>query len=86
MDHHPRQEIEDETGQDALGTITYPVARGRIPTRGVLEHEAKEAEAKGVAKIKVLVSGPTCLVDSVLLEARNINWRLFDTESFSFEL
>lgn len=69
----------------SVDSATFPVKAGRIPTRAILEQEALAAEAAGLAKVKVLVSGPSLLVDSVLMETRSINWRLFDTEAFSFE-
>lgn len=43
------------------------------------------AKKNGAHSVKVLVSGPNSLVDTVLIEARTIDWQLFDAEAFSFE-
>lgn len=59
--------------------------RGRVPIKTLLESEAAMAKANSESRVKVLVSGPKALVDSVMYQARAIDWRLFDTEQYSFE-
>lgn len=76
---------EDGDIEKGPSSATYHVTPGRIPTRTVLEDESELAKSSGMERVKLLVSGPGVLVESVLLEAREINWRLFDTEAFSFE-
>lgn len=66
-------------------TVTYSVKRGRVPTTVLLAQEAELAKKNGTHSVKVLVSGPNSLVETVFLEARAIDWQLFDTEAFSFE-
>lgn len=67
------------------GNVNYAVGHGRVPTRQLLMQEADMAKKNGVQKVKVLVSGPNSLVDTVLAESRSVDWQLFETEAFSFE-
>lgn len=67
------------------GSANYEVQHGRVPTSALLTQESDLALQNGVSRIKVLASGPKSLVDKVLSDSRSINWKLFDTESFSFE-
>lgn len=66
-------------------TATYEVRRGRVPAKALFAQEAQLAKKKGHRSVKVLTSGPQALVDGVLVEARAVDWQLFDTEEFSFE-
>lgn len=67
------------------GSVTYEVNHGRVPTSVLLRQESDLAEKNGMNKVKILASGPNSLVDKVLADSRDINWKLFDTEAFSFE-
>lgn len=67
------------------GSAIYEVQHGRVPTRALLNQESDLALKNGVSRIKVLASGPNSLVDKVLADSRSINWKLFDTQAFSFE-
>ncbi|CAM9627299.1 unnamed protein product [Laminaria digitata] len=67
------------------GSATYKVQHGRVPTSALLTQESDLALKNGVHSVKVLASGPNSLVDKVLADSRSINWKLFDTEAFSFE-
>ncbi|CAN0069464.1 unnamed protein product, partial [Ectocarpus fasciculatus] len=68
-----------------VGSVTYDVNPGRVPTQAVLTQEADLAKKSNASSVRVLTSGPDSLVDSVLAESRAIDWKLFDTEAFSFE-
>lgn len=75
-----------EEGDPELSRFaTHPVTRGRPPLRDLLQSEARMARANDIHRAKVLVSGPRPMVDDVLQAAREVDWRLFDTEAFSFE-
>lgn len=77
---------EQTTSCTSRATVaTYPVEQGRVPSRALLAQEALAAKERGLRKVKVLVSGPNELVDTVLSDARAIDWRLFDTQAYSFE-
>lgn len=67
------------------GSATYEVQLGRVPTSELFTQESDLAEKNGVSRVKVLTSGPNSLVDQVLSDSRAINWKLFDSEAFSFE-
>ena len=67
------------------GSATYEVQHGRVPTTTLLTQESDMAQKNGINSIKVLASGPNSLVDKVIADSRDINWKLFDTEAFSFE-
>ena len=67
------------------GSATYEDQHGRVPTTAILTQESDLAQKNGVSSVKVLASGPSSLVDKVLSDSRSINWKLFDTEAFSFE-
>ncbi|CAM9233399.1 unnamed protein product [Ectocarpus sp. 12 AP-2014] len=67
------------------GCVAYEVKRGRVPTAQLLAQEAELAQKSGAEKVKVITSGPTSMVDGVLASAREVDWKLFDTEVFSFE-
>ena len=56
-----------------------------MATSVLFTQESDLAQKKGVRSVKVLTSGPNSLVDKVVSDARDINWKLFDTEVFSFE-
>ena len=56
-----------------------------MATSVLFTQESDLAQKKGVRSVKVLTSGPNSLVDKVVSDARDINWKLFDTEAFSFE-
>ena len=75
----------DLEASSTSGSVTYDVRRGRVPTAELLANEAELAKKNGAEKVKVLTSGPNSLVDGVLANSRSIDWKLFDTEAFSFE-
>ncbi len=75
----------DLEGSSKTSGVTYEVKSGRVPIAELLTHEAELARKSGAERVKVLTSGPNSLVDGVLAEARAIDWKLFDTEAFSFE-
>lgn len=56
-----------------------------MPANELFSQEAVLAHKKGLSVVKVLTSGPHALVDSVLTQSRAVDWKLFDTEEFSFE-
>ncbi|CBJ34105.1 conserved unknown protein [Ectocarpus siliculosus] len=68
-----------------VGSVTYNVNPGRVPTQALLIREAELAKKSNTSSVRVLTSGPNSLVDGVLAESRAIDWKLFDTEAFSFE-
>lgn len=68
-----------------VGSVTYDVKPGRVPTQALLTQEAELAKKNNASSVRVLTSGPNSLVDGVLAESRSIDWKLFDTEAFSFE-
>lgn len=67
------------------GSATHEVHHGRVPTNDLFTQESDLAQKKGIRSVKVLTSGPNSLVDKVVADAREVNWKLFDTEVFSFE-
>ncbi|CAN0576465.1 unnamed protein product, partial [Laminaria digitata] len=67
------------------GSATYEVQKGRVPTSVLFAQESDLAQKNGVHSVKVLTSGPNSLIDKVLADSRDVNWKLFDTEVFSFE-
>lgn len=67
------------------GSATHEVHEGRVPTDVLFAQESDLAQKKGARSVKVLTSGPNSLVDKVVADARDTNWKLFDTEVFSFE-
>lgn len=67
------------------GSATHKVQHGRVPTSVLFAQESDLAQKKGLSSVKVLTSGPNSLVDKVVSDSRDVNWRLFDTEVFSFE-
>ncbi|CBJ34274.1 hypothetical protein Esi_1853_0001 [Ectocarpus siliculosus] len=75
----------DLEASSADGCVAYEVKRGRVPTAQLLAQEAELAQKSGAEKVKVITSGPTSMVDGVLASAREVDWKLFDTEVFSFE-
>lgn len=56
-----------------------------MPATDLFQEEAALAHKRGFSVVKVLTSGPQPLVDSVLTQSRAVDWKLFDTEEFSFE-
>lgn len=76
---------DDLESSSVCGSANYHVNHGRVPTSELLTQESDLALKNGVSKVKVVTSGPNSLVDKVLSDSRSINWKLFDTEAFSFE-
>ena len=81
----PEESKVDLESSSVGGSANYQVQHGRVPTHAILTQESDLALKNGVSRVKVLTSGPNSLVDKVLSDSRSINWKLFDTEAFSFE-
>ncbi|CAM9215996.1 unnamed protein product [Sphacelaria rigidula] len=85
--HVDESKTDTESAWASNNSATYQarVSRGRVPANELFSQEAVLAHKKGLSVVKVLTSGPHALVDSVLTQSRAVDWKLFDTEEFSFE-
>ncbi|CAM9835212.1 unnamed protein product [Scytosiphon promiscuus] len=72
-------------GVESATKKAYSVSPGHVPVHDVLLCEEEIALREGFGRVKVLVSGPGGMVDTVMTETRKVSWRLFDVETASRE-